>query len=145
VLTNTLSKDGGDFFCVVENAGGMVEANFTLEILAQPTFQSLLDTTSVLIIVLACVPVLVLLVLAIGLFLYCTRCRRSRSQRTGHSKQPEILATSTPVKPPRLNYEINPGSLVANGFKSNNKGGDSTTDNPDLILETNNSGTYQVG
>ncbi|CAL8078938.1 unnamed protein product [Orchesella dallaii] len=133
VLTNAMKRDEGDFFCVAENAAGSAEANFTLEILPQPTLQNILDTTQILVIILAIVAIL-LVSLAVGIFLFL-RQRRNRS-----AKPPEILATSTPVKPPRLNYEINPGSLVANGFKTK---GDSTTDNPDLILETNTNGTYQ--
>jgi len=134
MLTNAMKRDEGDFFCVAENAAGSAEANFTLEILPQPTLQNILDTTQILVIILAIVAIL-LVSLAVGIFLFL-RQRRNRS-----AKPPEILATSTPVKPPRLNYEINPGSLVANGFKTK---GDSTTDNPDLILETNTNGTYQV-
>lgn len=134
LLTNAMKKDEGEVYCLAENAAGSAEANFTLEILPQPTLQNILDTTQILVIILAIVAVL-LVSLAVGIFLFL-RQRRNRS-----AKPPEILATSTPVKPPRLNYEINPGSLVANGFKTK---GDSTTDNPDLILETNTNGTYQV-
>lgn len=135
MILNTVKANEGVVDCLAENAAGSAEANFTLEILPQPTLQNILDTTQILVIILAIVAVL-LVSLAVGIFLFL-RQRRNRS-----AKPPEILATSTPVKPPRLNYEINPGSLVANGFKS--KGDSSTTDNPDLILETNTNGTYQV-
>jgi hypothetical protein len=86
------------------------------------------------------------------------RAAQSYKGNNGHGPSgPELL---TPVKPPRISYdyEINAGSLVhQNGFKSNHhthnhhhhKGGDSSpttaTENPDLILETNNTGgNYQV-
>jgi len=143
VLTNALKKDEDQFFCVVENAAGTTEANFTLEIVPPLPFPDL-DGTYVLIIALAVSLILILLLAICVLFYYRRRGRAA--------KAPATLASSTPQKPPRLSYEINPGTLVANGFKTSgsssanhhNKGEVNPTDNPDLIMETNNSSTYQV-
>ncbi len=70
MLTNTNLKDGGEFFCVIENPAGFVEANFSLEILPLPPFQTILDTSHILVIVLAVATILILLAVAIGLFLW---------------------------------------------------------------------------
>jgi len=130
-LTNALQKDSGDFVCVVGNAAGFSEANFTLDVFPpEPSFTfPTLDLSHVFII---CVGLLgILLVLSVGVLLTFWRRRGL--------KPPDPLPI--PHKPPRLNYDINPGSFVANGYS---KPKVDSTDNPDLILETNNSGSYQV-
>ena len=135
-LTNALQKDSGDFSCLVVNAAGSAEGNFTLEVLAPPPFPfPTLDTSHILIISLGLLGLLLLLSACVLITFW-----RRRVRRQSH-KPPEILATSTPIKPPRINYDINPGSLVPNGYSKTKA---DSTDNPDLILETNNSGSYQV-
>ncbi|OXA38001.1 Leucine-rich repeat-containing protein 4B [Folsomia candida] len=156
VLTNTNLKDGGDFFCVVENSAGFVEANFSLEILPLPPYQNILDTSHIVVVVLAVVTILIMLAIGIGVFLwYRWRLAKQRAAQSykGNGHGPPGGELLTPVKPPRISYdyEINSGSLVhQNGFKTHHAhhgkggGGDSNTaDNPDLILETNNTSNYQ--
>lgn len=70
MLTNTNLKDGGDFFCVVENSAGFVEANFSLEILPLPPYQNILDTSHIVVVVLAVVTILIMLAIGIGVFLW---------------------------------------------------------------------------
>lgn len=80
--------------------------------------------------------------------------QRAAQSYKGNGHGPPGGELLTPVKPPRISYdyEINSGSLVhQNGFKTHHAhhgkggGGDSNTaDNPDLILETNNTSNYQV-
>lgn len=147
MLTNVLEKDSGEFHCVVENPAGFTETNFTLEVLASPPFPfPTLPTAHIIYIAFG----LLVLLLLLSMGVLVTFWRKIRARR--NHKPPEILATSTPVKPPRLNYDGNSTSPTSqhqihhnnlpNGFSKNKI--DSTTDNPDLILETNNSGSYQV-